>query len=458
MKLQGPKQLAIKYVSIDVLRMRSRNPRTHTEKQIQQIAASIERFGYTTPILIDAEETVIAGHGRIEAAKRLGMTEVPTIRLDHMTEAEVRAYVIADNRLAELAGWDDALLATEFQYLAELDLEFDLTVTGFETAEIDLLIDLDGSREPDAADETPEANLDGASVTVAGDLWQLGRHAILCGDATRAETFGRVLGRKKAQAVFIDPPYNVPIAGHVCGMGRIKHREFAMASGEMSEAAYAGFLGTMLRHLAAFSIDGSIHFVCIDWRHVSELVSASKEIYSELKNICVWAKDNGGMGSLYRSQHEFVCVFKNGTAPHINNVDLGRYGRYRTNVWKYPGVNTLREGRMDDLGMHPTVKPTQLVADAILDCSKRGAVILDCFGGSGTTLMAAEKTGRRGYLIEIDPLYVDVTIERFRKLTGTDAVHVTTGKTFAEMREERGLDATSQQTNAGEEARYDNAQ
>ncbi|HET9063061.1 MAG TPA: DNA methyltransferase, partial [Candidatus Binatia bacterium] len=429
--------MEIRYIPIGALKARSRNPRTHSEKQIGQITESVDRFGFTTPILIDADQTVIAGHGRIEAAKRLGMTELPTIRLDHMTEAEIRAYVIADNKLAELAGWDDELLAAEFQYLADLDLEFDLTVTGFETPEIDLLINLGQSSEPDEADEIPAIDPDRPAVTRTGDLWHLGRHALLCADATKAESFGRLLGRKKAQTVFIDPPYNVPISGHVCGMGRVKHREFAMASGEMSAAEYASFLAETFRHLSAFSADGSIHFVCIDWRHVADVISNAKGFYSELKNICVWTKDNGGMGSLYRSQHELICVFKNGTAPHINNVDLGRYGRYRTNVWHYPGVNTLREGRMDDLAMHPTVKPTQLVADAILDCSKRGAAVLDCFGGSGTTLIAAEKAGRRGFLIEIDPVYVDVTIERFSKLTGTDGVHAETGRTFTEMRAER---------------------
>jgi len=229
-----------------------------------------------------------------------------------------------------------------------------------------------------------------------------------------------------------------------------------MASGEMSDAEYLAFLQRTFRHLSAFSTDGSIHFACIDWRHVTDLVGATKGIYSELKNICVWVKDNGGMGSLYRSQHELICVFKNGTAAHANNVDLGRYGRYRTNVWHYPGVNTLREGRMDDLAMHPTVKPTALVADAILDCSKRGAVVLDCFGGSGTTLIAAEKTGRRAYLIEIDPIYVDVTIERFEKLTGAEAVHAETGKTFTETRAVRTAESMpAESIDLGEEG-HDN--
>ena len=244
--------------------------------------------------------------------------------------------------------------------------------------------------------------------------------------------------------VFIDPPYNVPIDGNVCGSGSIKHREFAMAAGEMSETEFTDFLTTILGHLACHSISGSIHFICMDWRHILELLSAGRKVYAELKNLCVWNKDNGGMGSLYRSKHELVFVFKNGSERHINNVELGRHGRCRTNVWDYVGVNSLHEGRLDELAMHPTVKPVALVADAVLDCSKRDGIVLDCFGGSGTTLIAAEKTGRRGYLMELDPSYVDVTIKRFEKLTGKDAIHAENGSSFAEMRRERtdGADDT----------------
>jgi DNA modification methylase len=266
---------------------------------------------------------------------------------------------------------------------------------------------LGSSGIPDEADEVPAIDASKLPVTYPGDLWELGRHRLLCADASKPESFARLLGRKTAQMVFIDPPYNVPINGHVCGMGRVKHREFAMASGEMTAQEYAAFLGTIFRHLVAHTTDGSLHYICIDWRHVADLVVSARGIYSELKNLCVWVKDNGGLGSLYRSQHELLCVFKNGVAPHVNNVELGRHGRYRTNVWHYSGVNTLREGRMEELAMHPTVKPVALVADAILDATKRGAVVLDCFGGSGTTLIAAEKMSRRGYVIEIDPTYVD---------------------------------------------------
>jgi DNA modification methylase len=431
-------KLQIENLPIASLKPYSRNPRTHSPKQIEQIGRSIREFGFTNPVLVDADGGVIAGHGRIEAAKLLGIGEVPTIRLDHMTEAQKRAYVVADNRLAENAGWDRELLALELQYLSELDLDFDATITGFDTPEIDVLIqgiDLDGTS--DRADEVPQIDESVPPVTRVGDLWELGDHRLLCGDATNAESFDSLLEWDKAQMVFIDPPYNVRIDGNVCGLGAIKHREFQMASGEMSEIEFIEFLKTTLGHLATFSIDGSIHFVCMDWRHGFELTSAGRGVYSELKNLCVWNKNNGGMGSLYRSKHELVFVFKNGAGPHINNIEPGRHGRYRTNVWDYAGVNTMRAGRMDDLAMHPTVKPTALVADSILDCSKRGGIVLDCFGGSGTTLLAAEKTGRRGYLMELDPAYVDVTIQRYQKFTGKAATHAVTGLTFADTQTER---------------------
>ena len=424
--------LKVEYRDTKVLKPYDRNARTHSKKQIRQIADSIERFGWTNPVLIDGQDQIVAGHGRVAAAKRLGIDEVPTILLETMSEVEIRAYVIADNRLAELADWDDEILAIELQALVELD--FDVEVTGFETAEIDLLIDgLDAAGAIDDGDRIPEVDPSASRVTQAGDLWRLGRHRLLCGDATKRKSFERLMAGERAQMVFTDPPYNVPIDGHVCGLGRIRHAEFAMASGEMSEAEFTGFLETVLGHLAAHSADGALHFVCMDWRHVYELLSASRETYGEMKNLCVWAKTNAGMGSLYRSQHELVFVFKNGSAPHVNNVELGRHGRYRTNVWQYAGVNALGADRDDELAMHPTVKPVALVADAIRDCSRRGDIVLDAFGGSGTTLIAAERAGRRGYAIEIDPLYVDVTLERFRATFGEEPVHEASGLTFGEL-------------------------
>jgi DNA modification methylase len=329
-------------------------------------------------------------------------------------------------------------LALELKYLDELALDFDVTITGFETAEVDLLIgELEAGQPTDQADELPAVDAAAAAVSRLGDLWLLGKHRLLCADATQAASFERLLNGTRAEIVFADPPYNVPIDGYVCGTGAIRHREFAMAAGEMSEAEFTAFLKTSFRHLADHTVDGSIHFICMDWRHISELLAAGREVYTELKNLCVWNKDNGGLGSLYRSQHELVFVFKRGTAAHINNVQLGRFARNRTNVWNYPGANSLHRGRLDDLAMHPTVKPVAMVADAIRDCSNRDGIVLDSFAGSGTTLIAAHKTGRRGYLIELDPLYIDVTVKRFEQLTGETAIHAETGCSFDEMREQR---------------------
>ena len=388
-------------------------------------------------MLIDASGTVIAGHGRVRAAKQLGLEGVPTIQLEHLSEAQVRAYVIADNKLAECAGWDRDLLSLELQGLAEIELDFDLEVTGFETGELDLLIVGAAEDETDAADRVPAIDPNTPAISRPGDLWAIGPHRLLCADALDSMAYERLLEDQRAQLAFVDPPYNVPIGGHVSGLGRVQHGEFAMASGEMSEAEFIAFLETALRQHASFSSDGAIHFVCMDWRHAGELLTAGDSIYSELKNVCVWAKTNAGMGSLYRSQHEFVFVFKVGTAPHVNNVELGRHGRTRSNVWRYAGANSFGPERDEALAAHPTVKPVRMVADAILDCSRRGDRVLDGFAGSGTTLLAAERTGRVGCGLEIDPLYVDVAIRRMAEHAGLEAVHVDSGLSFDELARRR---------------------
>jgi DNA modification methylase len=309
-----------------------------------------------------------------------------------------------------------------------------LSVSG-ETAEIDLLIDPPHAvKAEDPADRFPDMST--THVTAPGDLWSLGEHKIMCGDARERATLARLLGDDRARMMFTDPPYNVRIDGHVGGLGSIRHREFAMASGEMTQSQFTAFLNTVFTNASAFSLDGAIHFVCMDWRHIGEVLAAGDDVYSELKNFCVWNKDNAGMGSFYRSKHELIFVFKVGNAAHVNTVELGRCGRYRTNVWDYAGINTLRPGRLDDLAMHPTVKPVALVVDAIKDCSRRGDIVIDLFGGSGTTLVAAEKSGRVARVLEIDPGYVDVSIRRWQRLTGRTAVHAATGKTFAEVNPE----------------------
>lgn len=426
-------RLTVIYKDPKALKPRATNPRTHSKRQIEQLKNSIREFGFVRPILLDGEDGIIAGHGSTLAAIELGMTDIPTVRVDHLSPAQMRAYVIADNKLAENAGWDRNLLALE---LKELSLNFDITLTGFELPEVDLLLgELDGAGS-DGADEIPEPNFDRPAVTQGGDLWQIGQHFLLCGDSTKRESYEVLLQGAEAQAVFTDPPYNVRIAGNVSGLGKTVHPEFAMASGEMTQEEFTAFLRTVFGHLAEFSVDGSLHYICMDWRHMREVLD-SAEPYSELKNLCVWAKTNAGMGSLYRSQHELVFVFKRGAASHINNVELGRFGRNRTNVWTYAGVNTFGKDREAELAMHPTVKPVALVADAILDCSHRGSIVLDAFAGSGTTLIAAEKTGRRGYGIEISPHYADTIIRRFEKVYGLKAKRADTGQSFEEVAQAR---------------------
>ena len=417
------------------LKPRASNPRIHSVRQIKQIAASIKEFGFVNPVLVNGSDEIIAGHGRVEAAKRLGMSDVPIVRIDHLTPAQVRAYVIADNKLAEDAGWDRKLLALELQELS-VELNFDVSITGFETGEVDLLISELNGDTPDEADHVQQVDRSVAAISREGDLWLIGEHMLCCGNALRRENYTRLLNGKRARMVITDPPYNVAIAGNVSGLGKIKHGEFAMAAGEMDRSQFTQFLAITFEHLCAASVDGSLHFVFMDWRHIREVLDAAERPYGDLKNLCVWTKSNAGMGSLYRSQHELVFVFKNGSAPHVNNVELGRFGRHRSNVWPYAGVNAFGEGR-DASAMHPTVKPVALVADAIMDCSKRGDIVLDAFSGSGTTLMAAERTGRRGFGIELDPYYADVTIRRLEAVHGLEAIHADLKRTFESISAER---------------------
>jgi DNA modification methylase len=435
-------RMDVEAMPVESLKPYARNARTHSRKQIRQIANSIQRFGFTNPVLISDDNEIVAGHGRVEAAKLLGHASVPTLRLSHLNAAERRAYVIADNKLALNAGWDRELLAIELQGLIEMD--FDLELTGFSLAEVDLVLDeakessTNGSAAAD--DQVPPLGDAASAVSRAGDLWQLGRHRLVCGDSLKVLTLDALLTGEQADLIFTDPPYNVPIGGHVCGLGRTRHREFAMAAGEMSSAAFTGFLKQTLGNAAAAARDGAIAFVCMDWRHMAELLTAGQEVFSSLKNLCIWNKTNGGMGSFYRSKHELVFVFKVGTAAHTNTFGLGDSGRYRTNVWDYAGVNTLRPGRCEELAMHPTVKPVALVADAIRDCSRRGEIVLDPFGGSGSTLIAAERTGRCARLIEFDPLYCDQIIRRYEALTGKQAVVAETRLSFEVIAEQRTPD------------------
>ncbi|WP_233155130.1 site-specific DNA-methyltransferase [Sedimentitalea arenosa] len=432
----NPVWMAEKVVQTPIadLRPYANNNRIHSAANIGKLKASVAQFGFVTPILVDGEGVIIAGHGRYEAARVLGLTAIPTVVADHLSPAEVRALRIADNRLAELSDWNPEALQIEFAELMDLSLDgtldFDLDITGFEVPEIDILIGGVGEAGSDPAETVEAPDPARPAVTQPGDLWRLGDHRIFCGDALEAASYTRVLEGEGPAMVFTDPPYNVPVQGHVRSGKDGAHREFAMASGEMSEAEFRGFLGRVLARLVVNLPSGGIAMICMDWRHVEDLIASGKAAGLELINLCVWNKTNGGMGSLYRSKHELVCVFRKPGAPHINNVELGRHGRNRTNVWDYAGVNSFGKARAADLADHPTVKPTALVADAIMDVTHRGDVVLDAFGGSGATLLAAEKTGRRARLIELDPLYVDVAIRRWQERTGQNAVLATSGETF----------------------------
>jgi DNA modification methylase len=407
-----PSRLTLTYRAIGDLIPDPRNARTHPKRQIDQLKASIEAFGFTNPILADPEGHIIAGHGRLQAARALGITEVPTIILSGLSETQKRALRIADNKIALNAGWDLEILQLELSELASLDVDIDLT--GFSTGEIDVILTPAGDPDDEVIPPVPTI-----PRTKPGDIWILGEHRVGCGDGRDAGFLQRVIGDgAPVDAAFLDPPYNVRIGGHAVAAG--SHREFAMASGEMNEPEFRSFLADTLGVAARVSRDGAIHFICMDWRHMDDVSAVGRTVYGERLNLCIWNKSNAGMGSLYRSKHELVFVYRVGTASHLNMVELGKHGRNRTNVWDYASVNSMRGSRRDDLALHPTVKPTGLVADAIQDVTRRGDLVLDLFLGSGTTLLAAERTGRRFRGLDIDPAYVDVAIERWSARTGLE--------------------------------------
>jgi hypothetical protein len=414
-------------VRVETLRPLGRETRKHPPFQIRKLQACVEQFGFVLPVVIDAHHRVIAGWGLVLAAKKLGLPEVPAVAITDLDEAKLRMLRLALNRLGEDSDWDHDALGLEFSDILEISGDFDLRLGGFEMGEIDFAL---GGSGGDEEDDLPALEAT-APVTKPGDLWLLGEQRILCGDALAPQSYTQLLGEERAEMVFTDPPWNIPIAGNVSGLGAVKHENFAMACGEMSRAEFTAFLHTALGRAAIHSIDGSIHFVCMHWAKMAELLAATSDLFSEMKNLCVWCKSNSGMGSLYRSQHELIFVFKLGNGPHINNVELGRFGRNRSNIWQHAGQNVLNGTSKSKLSLHPTVKPVTLVADAVRDCSDRRGIVLDPFGGAGTCLIAAEKTGRRARLIELDPRYVDVTIRRWQNLTGRAAVNAETGTPFA---------------------------
>ncbi len=432
--------LQITYIRPTKLKAHPDNPRKHSPKQVKQIAHSIRTFGFKFPVLVDKEKQIIAGHGRMMACKQLGIEQVPTIQVDDLSKEQARALMIADNKLTENSQWDHELLAQNFEILMDtnLDMDFDIEVMGFDYGEMEQLvmtIEESDSAQLDA-DELRDAQILYQAVSKLGDIWLCVKHRLLCGNALSFGAYEVLLEGRQAALVFADPPYNLPASdiGHVA---RQLHGDFKQAAGEMSSEQFTGFLGDLFKQLVEVTTEGSIHYICMDCRHIGEMMTAGQAHYSELKNLCVLAKDRAGMGSFYRSQHELVFVFKHGDAKHQNNFALGEHGRYRTNVWNYPSIrmaqNTDETIEGSALALHPTMKPIALVSDALLDCSRRGDLVLDPFLGSGTTLLAAEQTGRIAAGIELEPRYLDVAIRRWQTLTSKPAINAQTGIMFDDI-------------------------
>lgn len=423
---------------ISALGLGRRQLRVRSKDVLMRTAASIQQFGFIVPVVIDESDKIIIGKGRVEAARLIGMTKVPCVRVSHLSDAEKRVFAIAENQLGQLAGWDAETLRIELAELSEMDLSFSLELTGFSAAKIDSIIfgGDSSNRQDNAIPALPDQ-----VVSRVGDRWVLGDHVLLCADATKAESFERLLQGEQARVVFTDPPYNVQVAGHVTSGGL--HGEFVMASGEMSDDEFTGFSTDVMARAKENLIDGGLIYYCMDHRHVEHTLAAARATGLERLNIIVWDKKAGGMGSFYRSRHELIFLFRKPGASHLNRVELGKHGRDRSNVWAYEGVNGFGAAKAKAREMHPTVKPLGLVRDAILDSTAKGDAVLDLFSGSGTTIIAAESVKRRGFATELDPRYVDVGVMRWQEFTGREAVLSSTGQTFRQVRAERASAAPS---------------
>jgi DNA modification methylase len=432
-------------IDVSLLKPNPYPTRICSEAQIMKSAGYIETFSQFRPVIINRNNEVLEDDSYPEALKRLGIQKCFVVRVEHHSQARERALSIGLSKIPEHAKWDEKALKVEFEYLLEADLDFEIEVTGFETVEIDTLL-IGGSASDETLanpdDQVGAVDPDAKAISKPGDLWHLGEHSLLCGNSLEEESFDTLMDGELADMVFADDPYNLKIQDNAAGSGKIKYREFAHASGELSSKGFIDFLTRVFLYLVSFTTDGSIHYHCMDWRHVMEISLAGNAAYTELKNICVWNKSNGGQGSFYRNKYENIYVFKSGTAKHTNNFGLGENGRYRTNVWDYPSLSALGPNRLEQLAMHPTLKPVAMIMDAIRDCSHRGQIILDPFSGAGTTLIAAEKTGRHARCIEIDAVYVDTTIRRWQKLTGEEAIHAKLNRTFEDI-ETNGREDTS---------------
>lgn len=418
-------------VPLGRLRPNPDNAKDHGPKQVRLIASSIERFGFLAPIVIDEDGMIVAGHGRYEAAKLLGLGKVPTVRARFCSPEDRAAYALADNKLAELSPWKDDVLAKELNRLVEQN--YDLGITGFSLADIDFSIPGEKTADENEVVELPDSNA--TAVSRVGDLWLVGEHRLFNGDSQHAESFEAALSGKLARLVCSDPPYGVKIKHNVST--KANAREFVMMSGEQTTPELIAFFRAAFRNCARFSHEASIHYHFIDWRNFRHMLDAADGVYEEFKQLLVWVKSAGSLGAFYRSRHELICVFKSGRGQHINNFRMGETGRYRTNVLEHPGCSTFSKTRQRDLADHPSVKPTALIADLLLDCSNPGDVVLDPFCGSGTLLLAAARVNRRAVGIELDPLFVDTALRRLSDATGIFATLAGDGRTFDEIAAER---------------------
>jgi DNA modification methylase len=424
----------VEWAPVETLRPNPKNARTHSKKQIRQIAWSIRQFGFLNPAIVDDENMILAGHGRFEAARLEGLTDVPVLRFNHLTEAEKRAYAIADNRITERAGWDRQLLSVELGELVDLlPIEgLEISLTGFEIPEIELLVASRAKPRSTPEDVVPQPPLH--AVTRPGDLWLLGDQRLLCGDARSAVDFGRLMEGTFAAAVFCTPPSM--LVGSAIRRGGPEPPGSGLESAEMSSEQYREFLLQTLGNAAGVSSEGAIHFVCTDWRRINDLIEAGRTLYGEMLSLVVWDKSSVGPGWPYRSQHEPIGVFQVGRQLHQNNTESRRFGRNRSDVWTYPVPRAAAKNRVAARAADPS-KPLALVADALLDCTAKGEIVLDPFAGSGATILASEKIARAAYALEREARFVDVAIQRWRGMTKREPILAGDGRGFAAVAEAR---------------------
>ena len=406
--------LTFEYVSIDDLSFPARTLSQVNDRQHRQLMASITEFGFIAPLVISRGNEVIVCEKRLAAARELGLTQVPVVRANTLTPLQIRQYRIADNRLNELREWDADALKAELDEIIVLDPDVNIEALGYEVAEFDVAVQVVTEGE-DPADIAPE--LPAEPQSRPGDIWEIDGHRLGCGDARDADFLRRLLDGEQPTCVFADPPFNRPVAQHIGGKGRIKHPEFVMASGEMSDAEFQQFQIDWLVQAVAVAQPGALIYVASDWRAPLATLAAAQTAGLEQVNFCTWELASPRLGSFYRSACEYFPVWKKPGGKSRNNVMLGRSGRHRSNCWHYPGANSFGAGRAT-LHLHPTVKPLALVLDILLDCTARGDAILDPFCGSGTTLLAAQRTGRKARVIELDPRYVDVAVRRYQDVFG----------------------------------------